>query len=656
MTKQTASLIALLCLCSANMALWAAETLETITITESATDTEITTGEVEHSEFTGVFKSINKEQLTRRDVALSDLLSYEAGVQTRQVGGLGSFASISIRAANSDQTAIYLDGIKLNSASQSSIDLSALELLNVDAVDIYRGSSPLQLGYGSIGGAVNIKALRTNSEASTRLLLGTGSFSTRRLQASHQSKVGRWDVIAAAGQLNSENDYRFVDNNGTPLNALDDQREPRHNAAVDQTGALFRTAYRWNSDSSTKLLLQLSQKDLGVPEWRNSAVNQASYAVDEQQLHLTHSINNLGDWNSNFTLFQHNNDNLFDDRLGQVTLGGRFSFSDSVVRGGKLYAERISARGTLGLTAEFRQETLSSTDGIFNPQNYSVTRNATSAAWQYAWFNQSGKLLITPLLHYQSNQDDYSGISRQNQNTYQSQVFSPQLGAKLEISNNLSLRANIARNHREPAFHELFGSTGLVRGNQDLKAEQGINADIGFSYKAQSDWRLEATAFASDRTDLITRVTDPLGVSYTVNTDRARVFGIELEHQWQASKMLDTEVKLTWQDARNIDDSPALNNKLLPGEAAWSGYARVAYRQAKYRLWAETEFKTDRFYDQANLLPAKDSHLQNIGMDWYWKNTQTSFAINNVGNDLVEDFNGFPRPGRAFFLTTSFSF
>ena len=385
MLNKVAITIAVSTLLSAGDYLWAAETLDTITITETIEAPAITTGDVEHSEFTGVYKSIDSEQLKRRDVALSDLLAFEAGIQSRQIGGLGSFASISIRASNSNQTAVYLDGVKLNSGGRASIDLSALELLNVDSVDIYRGSSPLQLGHGSIGGAVNLKSLTVNDNPSTRVLIGGGSFSTSRLQVSHQSRIGRWDIVGAIGKLNSENDFRFVDSNGTPLNLLDDERQPRHNAAVDQTGALLRTAYRWNTNSDTKLLFQINNKDLGVPEWRNTETNEASFTTDDQQIQLTHSINNIGNWNSSFTFFQHDGESHFDDRLSQVSIGGRDSFSDTTSRGGKFYTERVGNQGTWGFTTELRREELASNDEVFDDENYAVEREAFSAAAQYAW-------------------------------------------------------------------------------------------------------------------------------------------------------------------------------------------------------------------------------------------------------------------------------
>ena len=112
------------------------------------------TGEVEHREFTGSHRRIEGQELERRDVTIAEILSFESGVQSRQSGGFGAFSSITVRAATAAQTGIYLDGILLNSGGNAVVDLSMLDLLNVDSVDIYRGTTPQQFGRGTIGGCL----------------------------------------------------------------------------------------------------------------------------------------------------------------------------------------------------------------------------------------------------------------------------------------------------------------------------------------------------------------------------------------------------------------------------------------------------------------------------------------------------------------------
>ncbi len=635
-------------------ALRAADTLKDINVVAESIPA---TGDVAHSEYTGSHQQITRSELERGGTNLGDILARESGIQNRQSGGFGSFSSITMRAASSAQTGVYLDGILLNSGGNAIIDLSTLELLNVEVVDIYRGTSPLQLGNSTIGGAVNLKTLSAQAASpDTTLLLGTGSFATNRWQIAHQSRHSQWDVVGAASRQQSANDFEFNNNNGTPLNNQDDRREQRNNAGVTRIGALARLGYQWSDKVRTDVLLQANSRELGVPEWRNARSNEASFDTDNQQLQLSHSIDGIGNWNTRQTLFQHHQTDHFNDRLSQIGLGAQDSFAVTDTLGIKTYWERINDTGTLGLTAEIRRELLDSEDQIELNQNFNVSRTALSASVQYALFSLRERLLITPTLQWQSVSDHYNGVSSRNKNYRKDSVLSPQIGFRFEFNNDLSLRANIGRYHRQAAFYELFGSRGLVTGNTNLEPEKGINSDIGFSYKANTNWSIDANVFASTRTQLITTVYDSLGIGHTINAGKAQIMGVEVTSQWQLNPQLSARLNLTVQDTQSVSNSTSTDGKQLPGEAKHNLYAQLQYKHEAWRAWLEFDVKAGLFYDQANLLAAEDYWLQHAGVEWSSRIFKTNFSIKNISSRNIEDFNGFPRPGRSFFVNFKFTF
>jgi len=272
-------------------------------------DRPVETGEVQHEEFSGSFTRIDREELLRRDIDVAEILSHESGVQSLQVGGFGTFSSITVRAASAAQTGVYLDGIQLNSGGNSVIDLSLLDLLSAESLDIYRGATPLQLGTATIGGAINIRSPIVDSgNSSTRALFGIGSFNMQQAQALHRGRYDGWDVIGGFSLQQSDNDYPFLDSNGTPLNVNDDTRQDRNNAAVQRFSTIAKAGTAWSDDSRTDLLLQATIRDTGVPEFRNSADNVAEFNTDNLQLQLNHRQDGLGsrgNWNSRFGIFQH---------------------------------------------------------------------------------------------------------------------------------------------------------------------------------------------------------------------------------------------------------------------------------------------------------------------------------------------------------------
>jgi len=451
--------------------------LETITVVESIPET----GKVEHEEFTGSHQHIGQDQLERRDLTLAEIVSHEAGVQSRKSGGFGSFASITMRAATAAQTGVYLDGILLNGGGNAVVDLSLLDLLNAESVDIYRGITPAQLGSGAIGGAVNINSPGSNRKPLTKALLQFGSFNTEGAQLLHRARYAGWDLIGAFSLQQSENGYPFLDSNGTPLNTTDDTRATRNNAAARRLNGLAKARYEWSDESHTDILLQTTTRTLGIPEWRNLERNQASLESLNTRLHASHTINGMGNWNSRHTLFQHADTELFDDRLSQIGLAAQYLDSENNTLGFSTFWEHLGTNTTTSMQLELRHETLKTDNRLEQRSDYEASRDSLNATLQGSFYYGNDSLLVTPWLRLVASDDSYRRVTRQNSNQRDNHALSPGLGLRYNPHSKITYRANLGRFYREPSFDELFGSRGLFQGNNNLAAEEGINADMGFT-------------------------------------------------------------------------------------------------------------------------------------------------------------------------------
>jgi iron complex outermembrane receptor protein len=98
---------------------------------------------------------VDTSDATSRLESVADVLAESVGVQVRRFGGLGAFSTVSIRGSTPSQVEVYLDNVLLNRANAGLVDLSNLPVDNVESIEIYRGFT-LQLGAGSIGGAINL--------------------------------------------------------------------------------------------------------------------------------------------------------------------------------------------------------------------------------------------------------------------------------------------------------------------------------------------------------------------------------------------------------------------------------------------------------------------------------------------------------------------
>jgi vitamin B12 transporter len=99
-----------------------------------------------------------KEQRRSQKTAVSDLLAMTPGVTMSRNGGLGGTTSLRIRGAETDQTVVLIDGVKLNDPSQASGGFNFANLIATEYshIEVLRGPQSTLWGSQAIGGVVNI--------------------------------------------------------------------------------------------------------------------------------------------------------------------------------------------------------------------------------------------------------------------------------------------------------------------------------------------------------------------------------------------------------------------------------------------------------------------------------------------------------------------
>ncbi|MBX2886185.1 MAG: TonB-dependent receptor [Granulosicoccus sp.] len=633
-----------------------AETLAPIEVLET---TQTHVGDVEHSEFTGSYEYISREEITRESGSLAGLIANSAGIQFKQSGGTGSYSAITLRAATAAQTNVYFDGVLLNDASSGGVDLSQLELLNLDSIGIYRGATPIQLGTANIGGAVTLKSRHTGGN-STQVLLGVGSFNEQKFQLARHNKIAGWNTSAAASHVRSDNDFKFRNRNGTQLNPDDDRIEPRANSEFYRSAILLKAGKQISPLQRYDGVLQFSDRNQQLPKWNNQPDIQTSYATDSLQLQLNRrsTASDSERWNHTEGVYFNRSTERYDDRLSNIGLGAQLTDATTQVFGARTYWEAIYESGTLASNLEFRQEKLDHVDLLGVNDNYSATRRGLDAALQFSMFEIDDKLLLTPALRLQTIIDDYDGILRAGERDRSNTELTPQFGISWQHTDNIKLSSNIGQHYREPVFFELFGDRGLYLGNSDLVAEEGINLDLGLQWHSQEnpERKLTLTGFASLRDDLIVSVYDARNIGRSVNSGKARIIGVEGSGQWQWNKRWQSSLSVTLQSAENRSPTRSFSGKQLPGEAQFVAFTRLQYQRKSWRAWYEGDLITDRFYDTSNLRRAEDHFIHTLGVDYSKGRLRTQLVLSNLSDDNIEDFDRFPKPGRSIFLSLNYTF
>ena len=164
------------------------------------------------------------------------------------------------------------------------------------------------------------------------------------------------------------------------------------------------------------------------------------------------------------------------------------------------------------------------------------------------------------------------------------------------------------------------------------------------------------TYFRNNVEDLIGRAYDTRGVGKSVNICDALIQGVEFFSAVEFAEYFRAVFSATWQDPKNQSDTRAFDGKNLPGRYASSYLLRLEARDKRFATHIEYIQEEEMYYDTANLLKAKDKKEFNAGIAWLITPLKISLEAKNLTDELHEDFNGFPMPGRSFYASLKFDY
>jgi iron complex outermembrane receptor protein len=221
----------------------------------------------------------------------------------------------------------------------------------------------------------------------------------------------------------------------------------------------------------------------------------------------------------------------------------------------------------------------------------------------------------------------------------------------------LSVRANIGRFQRAPNFSELFGNSGTVEGNANLKPETGINRDVGFVADwGQHAWldraNLQYAYFHNNVSDLIDFELVRVGVFQADNVSNARIVGHEVSLTAGAFRHFNLEANYTHQDAEDLSAMAKANpfGNQLPLRPADDLFVRPELFNEWGRVFYEYTYVSSNPTDPVNFIIVPSRSIHTVGLavtplDWL----TVQFEAANITNADVRDLGDFPLPGVSFF-------
>jgi vitamin B12 transporter len=122
---------------------------------------------------------------------VADLLARLPGVEISRSGGVGGTTSVFSRGGNSQHTAVYLDGVRLDTQSGSGgAAWESIPLAQIDRIEVLRGPAAAVYGSDAINGVIQLFTRKGQGPATPYVGVGVGSHGLRKLDAGISGAVG----------------------------------------------------------------------------------------------------------------------------------------------------------------------------------------------------------------------------------------------------------------------------------------------------------------------------------------------------------------------------------------------------------------------------------------------------------------------------------
>lgn len=442
------------------------------------------------------------------------LLEGLPGLRVRRLGGDGSFATLSIRGAASNQVAVVLGGVPLTGGADPSLDLATLPLWPGAVARVHRTFAPASVGGGYLGGVVELSPVEASTRARTEVYDAIGSFGAYRVRLADTRPVGRFQVATGLAYHRSDGDFRFFD----PYRNED---VVRANAASAQIAGVMHA--RGELDRWTLLFTALgSVREDGVAGTFDRPLRATQLARD-RALGAVEARRSDDEGRWLMRAWIRRDGRRFDDPLAEQSIAGG-SARDRVLAFGGSVARSLRVGEALTFDARVDPSLESSRGARLEGPSPDRDRLSLGVALDATW-RASGALSVVLAARADTRTDGGAGAE-----TRREILPVAHLGVEHRLHDVVTLAAHAGTLARPPSFLELLGDGALYSAAPDLRSERAWAADLGVRARGGKllRWEIEAIAFAWQVRDLI--VVAPVGIRTfrAQNVGAARILGGEV--------------------------------------------------------------------------------------------------------------------------------
>ena len=602
-------------------------------------------------------------------LSASEVISSLSGIQGYKQGGMGSFQTVSIRGIAARNVLICVDGIPLNDAGGGAADLGAIDLNNIERIEVYKDRVPAKFGGAGIGGAINFvtkDALLSGKTPKGRVIASYGSHNT--FEGSVQVSANVKDSVqfsATASMRHSDNDYEFDNRNGTLYNDEDDFRDRRRNAEFTEYSGSFQYRMLHGNGFFSILSASALHTQAGNPGMEDLQTYVAEFVGDMAQVAYRLEFPTVADillLTAGFTgKFEKNTSSSYYplDKIGFLSKDfreyGLAGYRAIPEMSASLLLDKFEAYLRLAGSAELWESRGSLKSFGLERLAGSIAGNAEYNFTDWFSLFAEGNILKT--------YDDIdggqvlmtTGAAVVDEATQRDLSLAGMVQAKLGKKNSwIGGNVSFGRFYRQPQLMELYGVYPGSLSSPTLKDESALRFAAGLALATPKNRSvLRATYFENHVENGIYWIMST-NLMKAFNIDKSVIRGVELELESRPVKFFQAVLRGTIQDPRDDGASKACNGKLLPGEPVHSYFAEgTFFLPFDLRAIFQTTYRTRIFSDRMNFTRQPPVARYNASLAWQpWEKTQIMFAVDNISDETYRNiYTPYPAPGREYRFT-----
>ena len=575
------------------------------------------------SDLVGDVSIIDRQSIERSGaVGVADVLARLPGIEMTRNGGLGSTTSLFIRGADTRFTAVYIDGVRIDSQSTGGAGWEGIPLAQIDRIEVLRGPAAAVYGSDAVGGVVQLFTRRGEEGVAPYAGVGFGSHGLRKAEAGVSGKSGAFDYSLGVAHEESKGFNALPIEKRTP--SRDGLTDPDRDAYRNDSGNL-RLGYQINPAQRLEATLLYSDTEAGYDSPVSTRTRPPiRFTNDVSQNTLrTAGLSWSAKWNDIYSTRVQ-----VTDSQSVYKTQPSFYRTETNLRGYLFQNELRFGPHLVTATLERREDALENAPTTFTGL---LSRKRTQDAVSLGYGFVQGAHSLQ--LHVRHDDDSEFGGKTTGSAAY-GYAITPKLRAT--VSAGTAFRA--------PTLYQRFSEYGTPT----LKPESSRNVELGLQY-ADGGTHAGIVVYQNRVNDLIVfdggATNCDSGFGCYASTARARYRGITLSGGHRIGDVT-LRASVDFQDPRDLE-----TDNLLARRARRHGTLGADWRVAGWTLGAEVQSSSKRFDDAANTRTLSGYTVLNlVASTQITRDIGLVARVDNVGDKDYTLARGYATGGRNAYI------